>query len=66
MNELQEIEQNIQDNIITLKDVLEELTTDLTRLRAIRKGPTNLLEMMQKANQVHIEDLNNESIGDMQ
>ena len=63
MNNRQEVIQNIRDNIIMLKDVVEELESDVTRLCS---EDDSLLEKMEKINQVHIDKLDNECLGDMQ
>ena len=47
--------------IVALRKLLEEL--QLLRYKRMKDG---LMANMEKANQVHIEDLNNECIGDMQ
>ena len=55
MNELEEIIKNLQDNITMLKDVTEELSETLFRLR-----------IMEGVNQMHTESIDNECMGDMQ
>lgn len=65
MNEKEEIIQNLRDNIIMLNDVVEELRTDVYLLR-IMNGKPEIKNLMQNANQIHIEDIDNECLGDMQ